>query len=226
MSIKIIGAGFPRTGTSSLKVGLEMLGFDECYHMKNLLINPYKLPYWNELETKGTTNYEELFEGFQAIVDIPGYLYYQTLMDQYPNAKVILSTRDFDGWYDSINSTLVKAVYPNFDFKLMILRNAIFRPVVFKSKKCVDMVKRTFFENQFEGNFSDKARAKELYYRHHETVKQTVPEDKLLIYKPGDGWEPLCTFLNVPVPEQEYPHLNKKENFRDMMGHLLAGQMV
>lgn len=226
MSIKVIGAGFPRTGTSSLKVALQTLGFDECYHMKNLLIDPYKLPLWNELESTGKTDYDKLFDGFQAIVDIPGYLYYKQLMEQYPEAKVILSTRPFEKWYPSINSTLVKAVYPSIGLKLKIIRKALGRPAVFQSKKCVDMVKRTFFENHFEKKFSDKQKAESIFNEHIESVKAHVPKENLLIYQPGDGWEPLCDFLNIAVPAEPYPHLNKRENFQDMMGHLLDGQMV
>ena len=226
MSLKVIGAGFPRTGTSSLKVALQILGYDECYHMKNLLIDPYKLHHWDDLEASKGTDFDKLFDGFQAIVDIPGYLYYETLMKEYPDAKVILSTRPFDKWYSSINSTLKKAVYPNLSLKFKIIKKAITRPTVFQSKKAVDMVKRTFFESQFENEFGNKEKAKSLFEKHHTQVVETVPKEKLLIYQPGDGWEPLCSFLGVPMPKEGYPHLNKKENFLDMMDHLLSGNMV
>jgi len=113
MSIKVIGAGFPRTGTSSLKQALEILGIGECYHMKNLLIDPYRLPYWNELEANGTTSWKELFNGFQAVVDIPGYLYYKDLLKQYPDAKIILSVRPFENWYASVQATVYQAIYPS-----------------------------------------------------------------------------------------------------------------
>ncbi len=226
MSLNVIGAGFPRTGTSSMKVALQILGFDECYHMKNLLIDPYKLPLWNELESKGTTDFEKLFDGFQASVDIPGYLYYKLLMDKYPDAKVILTTRNFDKWYDSINATLMKAVYPNIGLKLKIIRKALSRPSVFQSKKCVDMVKRTFFEMQFQKKFADKDHSRTLFDAHHAEVISHVPEDRLLIYEPGQGWEPLCNFLELPTPKESYPHLNKKENFLDMMDKLLSGEMA
>jgi len=191
-----------------------------------LLTDPFKLPLWNELQTTGTTNYEELFESYQAIVDIPGYLYYKTLMEKYPDAKVILSTRPFDGWHLSINSTLRKAAYPSLSLTFKIVSKAIFNPVIFKSKKCVDMVKHTFFEDAFFRNFDDLESTRKIFDQHHEDVIKNVPKENLLIYNLGEGWDPLCEFLEVKKPDAAYPHLNRKEDFLTMMDQLLSGVMA
>ncbi len=226
MAIKIIGAGFPRTGTSTLKKALEMLGMDECYHMKNLITDPFKLNYWNDLKRGKDTDWGVLFEGFQAIVDIPGYLYYQKLMEQYPDAKVILSKRPFEKWYASVEATVYPAVYLSFGKKLNILRKAIFSRRLRAAIKCIQMVEETFFDGQFEGQFKNKEKAEAIFNAHIESVKAYVPEERLLVYEVTQGWEPLCEFLGVPVPEEELPHLNKKENFQTMLKELIKGHMV
>src|SRR4051812_40000810 len=99
MSIKIIGAGFPRTGTNTLRESLELLGYNKTYHMKQLLVNPQNLHYWSTLRATGTTNWEELYDGYQATVDFPCYPWYKEHMKQYPEAKVILTLRPFEKWY-------------------------------------------------------------------------------------------------------------------------------
>ena len=92
--------------------------------------------------------------------------------------------------------------------------------------KCVMMVERTFFNGQFEGKFLDKAKAEEVYHAHIQAVKDYVPSDRLLVFEVKQGWGPLCEFLGKPVPEGAFPHANKRENFSEMMKHLLKGEMV
>ena len=226
MELKVIGAGFPRTGTSTLKRALEIVGHKQCYHMKNLLIDPFRLPYWNRLKEEGTTDWDRLFDGFDAIVDIPGYLYYPKLMKQYPNAKVILSIRPFERWYASVQATVKPAVYPSVGKKLGMLGKLISSKRVRNALHCIEMVKETFFKGHFEGKFDNKERAEEIYLSHIEQVKAQVPSDRLLVYRVSDGWEPLCQFLQVPVPQEAFPHLNKKENFSSMIKQLVNGQMA
>ena len=109
MSIKIIGAGFPRTGTTTLKRSLEMLGYEKTYHMKELLVRPENLHYWTTLADTGTTDWDGLYDGYQATVDFPGYPFYREHMERYPDAKVILTVRPFEKWYNSVYSTVWQA---------------------------------------------------------------------------------------------------------------------
>jgi len=201
MSLKIIGAGFPRTGTTSLKMSLEMLGFDKAYHFKDLIAKPEKLKYWLSLENTGTTDYDQLFEGYQASVDFPGYPYYKLLMKQYPDAKVILTLRDFDSWYTS-NLNTIWQVKP--------------------TNACLDYMRNTYLIKHFDGHFDSKEKAEQVYHAHNNEVIAHVPKEQLLVYEVKDGWEPLCSFLDCPLPDEAMPHLNKKEDFTKMLGKMLG----
>jgi len=226
MSIKIIGAGLPRTGTNTLKNALETLGYSKTYHMKELLVQPDSLHHWLTLESTGTTNWEELYDGYEATVDFPAYPWYKEHLAQYPDAKVIFTTRPFDKWYDSIHSTVWQAGPQNLPEKLAMMSKLLFNPHLRKVIKCVKLAKKRIFQVTLEGKFEDKAFAEQAFNNHLEDVKATVPADKLLIYDVRDGWGPLCKFLDVEEPKEALPHLNKKENFKTMLADLMKGNMV
>lgn len=201
MSLKVIGAGFPRTGTTTLKKSLQMLGFKGAYHFKDLIANPDRLKYWLELENNGKTDFEQLFDGYEASVDFPGYPYYKLLMQQYPKAKVILTIRDFDSWYES-NLNTIWQVPPTND--------------------CLKFMRDTYLIKQFNNNFASKELAEKAFHAHNNEVIAHVPKEQLLVYQVKDGWEPLCNFLGLPIPDESLPHLNKKENFTAMLGKMLG----
>ena len=226
MSLKIIGAGFPRTGTTTLKRCLEELGYSKTYHMKELLVNPDQLHFWLELEETGTTDWDTLYDGYQATVDFPGYPYYKEHLERYPDAKVILTVRPFDKWYLSAYSTVWQAGPQTIPEKLGMMWKMATNPRIRKVVNCIKMVKRVFWGKQFQGRFEDKAFAEKIFYQHIEEVKAHVPKEKLLVYDVREGWGPLCEFLDKPVPNDELPHLNKKENFKTMLAELMKGNMV
>lgn len=226
MSIKIIGAGLPRTGTNTLKASLEKLGYNKTYHMKELLVHPENLHYWTTLKETGTTRWDELYNGFQATVDFPAYPWYKEHMKQYPDAKVILTVRPFDKWHSSVFSTIWQAGPQNLPQKLAMLSKLLLNPRLRSVIKCVKLAKEMIFKVHFQGKFEDKAEAEKIFNKHIADVKAYVPADKLLVYDVSDGWGPLCRFLGVPEPNEALPHLNKKENFKEMLGHLMKGEMV
>ena len=226
MSIKIIGAGFPRTGTTTLKKSLEYLGYIKTHHMKELLVKPTNLHYWLDLESKGTTDWDALYEGYQATVDFPCYPYYKQHMDRYPDAKVILTVRPFDNWYESAKNTVRKAAPQTISEKLGMLFKMATNTQIRQAVKCVQMFERIFWDKQMKGKFDDKTFAEKVWNEHIEEVKAYVPAEKLLIYDVRDGWRPLCKFLNKEIPSEPLPHLNKKENFKKMLPELLKGNMV
>ena len=226
MAIKIIGAGFPRTGTNTLKKSLEMLGYSKTYHMKELLMNPKNLHYWLTLEQTGTTNWDELYDGFEATVDFPAYPWYKEHLEQYPDAKIILTVRPFEKWYTSIGSTIWKAGPQTLPEKLAMMSKLLFSSRIRNTIKCVKFSKRRIFETQLQGRFADKAFAEEAFNKHIEDVKADVPADKLLVYDVREGWGPLCKFLGKPEPNEALPHLNKKENFKQMLNNLLKGEKI
>ena len=226
MSIKIIGAGMPRTGTNTLKASLEKLGFMKTYHMKELLVHPEDLHYWKTLDETGSTDWDGLYDGFQATVDFPCYPWYKQHMERYPDAKVILTVRPFEKWYSSVQSTVWTAGPQSLPEKLAMMSKLLFNPRLRKVIQCVKLAKKMIFKVHLQGKFEDKAFAEKVFNQHTEDVKAHVPADKLLIYDVRDGWAPLCKFLNVPEPEEALPHLNKKENFKTMLKTLMTGEMV
>jgi hypothetical protein len=151
MSIKIIGAGLPRTGTNTLKASLEKLGYVKTYHMKELLSDPSMLRHWTTLETTSTTNWDQLYDGYEATVDFPAYPWYKEHMKKYPDAKVILTTRPFEDWYSSIHSTIWQAGPQNFQQKMAMLLKLMMNPELKKVISCVKFAKRMIFQKHFEG---------------------------------------------------------------------------
>jgi len=210
--LKIIGAGFGRTGTRSLKEALEILGFGPCYHMVEAFEHPEHIPTWNAAARGEPVDWQELFREYRATVDWPGCTFYQQLIDTYPDAKVLLSVRDPEKWYESVSSTIYqvsrRSRSPLAPLLMLLLR--VIRPNIATT---VPMVNNLIWQSTFLNRFEDKAFAISVFNQHNEEVKQYVPPEKLLVYSVKDGWEPLCTFLEVPVPNVPFPHLNDRENF-------------
>ena len=226
MSIKVIGAGFPRTGTNTLRESLTKLGYVKTYHMKELIVHPENLHYWETLSETGTTNWEELYNGFQATVDFPCYPWYKEHLKQYPDAKVILTVRPFEKWHASVYSTIWQAQNPSESQKIEMGQRLASDPHLQAVMKVMEFAKEKFMDGPFEGKFLDKEYAEEAYNKHHEEVKKHVPAKQLLVFDVCEGWEPLCQFLGVPVPEEPLPHTNKREDFKVMLGQLMEGTLV
>jgi hypothetical protein len=206
VTIKIIGTGFGRTGTSSLRVALEMLGFGPCYHMREIIpFRPLRAKAWYEASQGKVVDWQTLLQGYQATVDWPACYFYQELMVTYPKAKVILNKRDPERWYQSTLATIYPSAqnFARWQWSIPIAR---YVPLMLHS---------IVWNGTFHGRFEDKEYAIEIYKRHNAEVKRTVPPDRLLIYEVKEGWEPLCRFLNVPIPQgQPFPHLNDTAQFQ------------
>jgi hypothetical protein len=198
--MKVIGAGFGRTGTMSLKVALEELGFGPCYHMTEVFEHPAHLPLW-EAATRGEPlDWEKIFGNYQAAVDWPAAAFYNELMKVYPDAKVLLSIRDPEKWYESTKGT----IYTMVDAP--------------EPSPLLQMATKLVWEQTFDGKFEDRRYAIEVFKRHNEEVKKHVPPERLLVYEVKEGWKPLCEFLGVAIPKEEpFPHLNDTEAFRQMV---------
>ena len=212
MTLKVIGAGWGRTGTESLKIALEQLGFARCYHGFNLFNDGAKLKYWKELHATGTTDFEALFAGCQAAVDFPSAYYYRQLLKQYPDAKVILTVRDAPNWYDSAANTIFKKPDP-VKFPILKLLGKISTKLNY-IPQIYYHIQTFLFAEAFQGKIDNKTAMMELFNQWNEEVKRTIPADQLLVYEVQQGWEPLCKFLNVPVPNTPFPKTNSKESFQ------------
>jgi len=211
MSLQVIGAGVGRTGTESLKLALEQLGFSKCYHMFELMKNPEHLVEWGKLEAGQQPDYDKLFNGYSSTVDFPACIYYKEFLERYPDAKVILTVRDADKWFDSASKTVFRPI-PG------ILLGVIRFMGMFSHKakmfpKIYEYAKRIGHQHFFDGKITDREHCKTVYLAWNEEVKRNLPPDKLLVFDVRQGWEPLCRFLNVPVPTNPFPQANKGENF-------------
>lgn len=212
MALEVIGAGIGRTGTESLKLALEELGFGKCYHMFELVKNPDGLSEWEKLERGEQADLEKLFEGYGSAVDFPAFFYYEDLLRSFPNAKIILTVREPDRWYESAAKTIFRPV-PN----LLFLLARIFGVFSKKARKFPGIyafIKRIGHEKLFNGKIKDPIHCKAVFNSWNEEVKRSIDADKLLVFEVKQGWEPLCKFLNVPVPEKPFPHSNKGGSFQ------------
>lgn len=209
--LQVIGAGFGRTGTWSLKAALEQIGAGPCFHMIDLREVPDRAALFLAALQGEPADWGATFEGYDSTVDWPGCTFYKDLMATYPEAKVILSVRDPEKWYASAERTI-------YALKEAALRGALAEDRVVAPPEVLLMIKTLIWDHTFEDRFADKAFAIEVFERHNEDVKRTVPADKLLVYEIQQGWEPLCEFLDVDVPADEFPHLNDAETFRQMFG--------
>lgn len=224
MSLKLIGAGLPRTATTTQKVALEILGFAPCYHMANVMFNLDATPRWLEAFL-GRDDWDEIFSGFQATVDWPGAFFYKDLMEAYPEAKVLLSVRSGESWEQSMRDTIWGIFYG--DILIRDLSTAWGR-VDPRWANYITLCKAMWEKSgllagEVEGTGNGKmARAME---RYNEEVKRTVPADRLLVWEPANGWEPLCELLEVPVPEVPLPHINDTKGFNDTIVDLALGAL-
>ena len=197
--MKVIGAGIGRTGTLSLKHALEKLGFGPCYHMVEVGDDPRRVARWQDVLDGKPPAWDAIFAGFQAGVDAPVCFYYKELMQKYPDAKVLLTVRDSAGWYKSLYTTVYAlALLPRW-MERIPLTGAFLR-----------MLREMVWDGFFQGRFADKAFAIEQFERHNEEVQRHVPADNLLVFTIKEGWEPLCNFLNVPIPDEPFPHRNDR----------------
>ena len=193
MTLKIIGTGFGRTGTDSMRKALNILGVGPTHHMHELGNSaPLREP-WLQLVRGEQPDWEQLFNGYNACVDWPSAHYWQTLVEHYPQAKVLLTLRQPESWWKSFEATILRHIQSNDD------------PNGFAQQLIAKQV--------FDGRPADREHAIAVYNRNVEQVLATVPSERLLVHKLGDGWEPLCKWLDVPVPGVDYPRGNTTKDF-------------
>ena len=205
MPLEVIGAGFGRTGTKSLKRALEMLGYNKCHHMVEVMKSKEQIQHWDRVSKGEDVNWDEVFEKFHASVDWPSAHFYKELADHFPDAKVVLGIRNPDVWYKSTSETiyLVSNAAPNW-IKTLVPSTRIF----------YNMINRIIWDGRFEGRFEDRDFAVQIFEDHIEAVKSSIPPERLLIHQPQDGWEPLCEFLGKPIPDSPYPYLNEAREIK------------
>lgn len=199
MSLKVIGAGLGRTGTLTLKTALEQLGFGPCHHMVEVFANPAQMGFWRRAAIGEAVDWEEVFAAYGSSVDWPSAHFYKALADRYPEAKVILSLRDPQRWYDSMSETILKVMDGSGNQDRFGSEDGRFAEIIVADKT-------------FGYDFSrDNVIA--AFERHNAEVRKTIPAERLLVFEAADGWTPLCAFLGVPVPDTPFPRTNSREEF-------------
>jgi hypothetical protein len=203
--MKVIGAGFGRTGTTSLQAALETLGFGPCYHMNRVFERPADIPLWLAAAEGRPVDWDRILGTFGSGVDFPVQHFHRELLAHYPDARVILTVRDPEAWWRSTRETIYaisQDVPTRWVGPHLPVMGGVFR------------LTRIYWNGVFGGRFLDKAHAIGVYHRYCAEVQATVPPERLLVYDLKQGWEPLCSFLGVPVPETPLPHLNDTAEFR------------
>jgi hypothetical protein len=200
MALQVIGAGLGRNGTLALKMGLERLGFAPCHHMVEVFEHPEQGAFWLRAAQGEKVDWEEVFSNYRANVDWPSCHFYKELSERYPDAKVILSERDPKKWYDSITNTILKSMN-------QMIANDPARAEWFAFARMI-VIEQTFHNDLSEDNMIA------VYLRHNAKVRATIAPERLLVFNPAEGWEPLCRFLGVVVPATPFPHVNTTEEFQ------------
>ena len=210
--MKVICAGWGRTGTRSLKYALEHLTGQPSYHMQNILLNKKDAKKWHNsiFLHNEKFNWEDIYKGYGACLDFPSCNYYKDLMDYYPDAKVILTIRDSESWVKSWN-VLNKQILRSFTFRFL----AKIPRTSFQLQKDIHNKMILGLEGAFQGVESDKERMKK-FDEWNKAVIEYVPKERLLVYQVKEGWAPLCKFLNVEEPNIPFFYKNKTKNMRHM----------
>jgi hypothetical protein len=203
MALQVIGAGFGRTGTLSLKLALEQLGFGPCHHMVEVFAHPETIPLWIAA-ADGRPDWPAIFDGYGSTVDWPTATFYRELAEAYPDAKVILTERDPESWFASTQATIFsRDLPPDSEDPWTIM---------------VGKVIGELFGRQLH----DKQRAIGVYEAHNARVREVIPPERLLVYQVSEGWAPLCAFLDAPVPDAPMPKVNSTEEFQTKLAHELT----
>jgi len=202
--LKVIGAGFSRTGTYSLKQALEAVGFGPCYHMHEVFGRPEHVALWANASSR-EPDWSTMFAGYASVADAPACHYWRQIRNAFPGAKVILTVRDADSWYTSFSATVLEAMH---------------RPDLLpvSAHPTLAMARKLVLDEVFSGRIEDRAHAIAVYESHNRAVIDSVDAQRLLVYRVNDGWAPLCAFLEVPVPAGPFPATNARAQFRARLG--------
>ena len=208
MGLAVIGAGFGRTGTLSLKVALEKLGHGRGYHMSEVFQNPDHVPLWINALDGHPLDCDTLFDGYGSSTSWPGCTFLTELLAHCPDAKVVLSLRDPVSWYQSISETVYR-----------VIRHRADSPQAWR-----ELYERLIWQDTFGGRFEEREHAIAVFERHNARVREQMSAEQLLEHRVEEGWKPLCEFLGVAVPQEPYPHLNDRASFAEIGKRLDQGR--
>lgn len=197
--MRVVGAGLGRTGTASLKLALEHLLGGTCHHMFEVKDLEH-VRGWHAAAEGNPPDWHEFLADYTALVDWPGASFWPELSEAFPDALVLLSQRPLDEWWESVSATIFKSSPPPAEDPdgMWLARREMWQSIL---------------RNRFQADTSDRESSIEAAAAHNQAVIDTIPPERLLIYTPGDGWEPICEALGLPVPDIDYPHTNSRQEF-------------
>jgi hypothetical protein len=215
MTLAVLGAGFGRTGTLSLKLALETLGVAPCYHMVEVTRKPEHARVFAAAQRGELAPLKALLGSYAAAVDWPITAFWREIVAWYPEVLVVLTVRDSAAWYASFRETIVESsagLSPPHDSALRVL---------------YDLTRELIVNGVFAGRAGDEQHARAVYEAHNRDVASSVPPERLLVFEPRAGWEPLCSFLGRAVPAAPFPHANTRASFvREALGAAARGRRV
>ncbi|MFP6707410.1 MAG: sulfotransferase [Alphaproteobacteria bacterium] len=210
MTLKVIGAGFGRTGTLSMKGALEHLGLGPCYHMLEVMNRPENADAWYNVAQSGKANWDQILSGYHSTVDWPACHYWQSLAAHFPDAKVILTVRDEEAWWQSMSKTILR----NFQDG-----DEVVDPARISMRR---MTRDLIVERVFSGILDNRDHVLTAYRRNIEAVRAGLPKERLLVFDVAEGWAPLCAFLDLPMPAAPFPRTNTTQDFLDRMAERIG----
>ena len=189
MALRVVGAGLARTGTLSLKLALERLLGAPCYHMREVFAHPEHVSIWHKAALGIMPQWPEFFAAYAAAVDSPAAYFWPELITAFPEALVILSVRDADAWWRSVSESIFRADQLAKPREWLAMRQALYAA-------------------RWITNVQDREATLKAFEAHNARVRNSVSADRLLIWHLGDGWEPICRALHLPIPAEPFPHVN------------------
>ena len=206
MTLKVIGAGFGRTGTLSIKMALETLGLGPCHHMEEVFTRSSQPAFWRAAVDGRLPDWDEVFNGYHASIDWPSTHYWRELAAFYPQAKILLSVRPAERWADSFAGTIAR---------LLEGRHSVPDAGV---RSILDWAYDMIAKQTFGDNLHDRGAVIAAYQRRIDEVTAEIPADRLLVFDVTEGWGPLCGFLELPIPQEEFPRVNNHDEFWQTFG--------
>ena len=202
MALKIIGAGYGRTGTHSMKLALEELGFGPCYHMFEVMKNPDSFQLWNDVAFNRSVDWDLILDGYNSGLDWPLCHFWEPLYKAYPDAKVLLTVRPKGEWYTSMQNTIFRHL-------------AGYESRKEGNKKWFAMVKKIILEDTFQDRTEDRSFCESVFEKHNEYVIKNVSANRLIVHNVGEGWTELCLKLGLKEPNIQFPNTNSTKDFQD-----------
>lgn len=210
--MEVLCFGFPRTGTQSMQEALNILGYP-TYHYSSIFKNVQDGDMWKEamdakfkgVGTFGKQQFDQLLGHVSATTDVPSVLFWQELMEYYPDAKIVLVERDIEKWFTSISGLLEGILMPINRYVLQYTDPYYHARIGGTGLRWIEAL---FGSMDLQ---AAKANARGIYRRHYDRVRAAVPKERMLEFELGQGWEPLCKFLNKPVPVVPFPHRNEAQ---------------